>query len=429
VTTTPKPCWYKCVPFDLDAPLYGPSAVHPIFEYKPSELPTLAQYLANAETSWVGDQMRSSAAWWHSVDKDTGSYGWDFALNTGGEMIGSILDMTANMTSAEAMYTGAQRIKHRADLVMQGELEAGSNPVWATAQMVSSVAGDVVGYNNILEASFNVDRETMTAVGGATERWSLGLAGAGQVLLTGAGGLGKVWDVELRIPTAVTRFNARAASKIEALARVNRALLEKMGGGVSKALKAAEQCLEPSMAKGAWMIPDALKRTIRNAKSGFARAIQNMPRPYWDFGRLNSFPGAAFPSWKRAAKTGERVYVHYDEAGKINYIGITEDLEVRAGQHRLDPSKTGETMKPITDALTHDQARTIEGMLIRQRLQEARSKGLITGREPIEEQLQKAGLLNKNRGRDVSRWIEDLDPDDFIKEFDEIFDIKTPDGR
>jgi hypothetical protein len=107
-----------------------------------------------------------------------------------------------------------------------------------------------------------------------------------------------------------------------------------------------------------------------------------------------------------AAKTGERVYAHLDENGNINYYGITEDLKRRAGEHRLDPSKTGETMTPITDALSHDQARTIEGMLIRQRLDEARLKGLITGREPIEEQLQKAGLLNKNRGRDQSRWLD-----------------------
>jgi hypothetical protein len=67
-------------------------------------------------------------------------------------------------------------------------------------------------------------------------------------------------------------------------------------------------------------------------------------------------------------------------------------------------------------------------MRIRQRLSEARAKGLIDGTESVEEQLRKAGLLNKNRGRDPSRWL-DLDPDDFIKEFDETFNIRTPDGR
>jgi hypothetical protein len=85
-------------------------------------------------------------------------------------------------------------------------------------------------------------------------------------------------------------------------------------------------------------------------------------------------------------------------------------------------------MKPVTEALTHDEARTIEAKLIRQRLIEARKKGLIDGTEPVAEQLKKAGLLNQNRGRDPSRWL-DIDEDDFIKESDEVFDIRTPDKK
>jgi hypothetical protein len=83
-------------------------------------------------------------------------------------------------------------------------------------------------------------------------------------------------------------------------------------------------------------------------------------------------------------------------------------------------------MKPLTDELSHDEVRTIEAKLIRKRLDEARAKGLIDGTEPIEEQLKKAGLLNKNRGRDPDRWLN-IDPADFIREFDERFDIRTPD--
>jgi predicted GIY-YIG superfamily endonuclease len=97
-----------------------------------------------------------------------------------------------------------------------------------------------------------------------------------------------------------------------------------------------------------------------------------------------------------APKTGESVYVHKDAEGKVNYIGISDDPPRRAGEHRLDPEKTGETMETITDPLTHDQARTIEGKLIRERLREAKAKGLIDGTEPIEEQLRKADLLNKS---------------------------------
>lgn len=86
-------------------------------------------------------------------------------------------------------------------------------------------------------------------------------------------------------------------------------------------------------------------------------------------------------------------------------------------------------MVPLTEIIPHGHARTIEASLIRRRLSEARAKGLIDGTELIEEQLRKAGLLNKNRGRTPDRWL-DIDPDDFIRDFDsEGFDIRTPGGR
>jgi predicted GIY-YIG superfamily endonuclease len=121
----------------------------------------------------------------------------------------------------------------------------------------------------------------------------------------------------------------------------------------------------------------------------------------------------------------EHVYVHRDNNGDVNYIGITDDLKRRAAEHRLDVSKTGETMHPMTDALTHGEARTIEAKLIRERLDEARANGEITGRESIEVQLQKAGLHNKNRGRDPDRWLK-IDIQGYLKPSNEKFDIRTP---
>jgi hypothetical protein len=82
-------------------------------------------------------------------------------------------------------------------------------------------------------------------------------------------------------------------------------------------------------------------------------------------------------------------------------------------------------MAPITEALTHDQARTIEAKLIRERLRAARANGDITGLEPVEVQLQKAGLHNKNRGRDPDRWLN-IDIQQYLKPINEKFDIKTP---
>jgi hypothetical protein len=69
-------------------------------------------------------------------------------------------------------------------------------------------------------------------------------------------------------------------------------------------------------------------------------------------------------------------------------------------------------MEVITEPQTHGIARTIEAKLIRKRLVDARRDGLIGGTEPIQEQLSKSGLLNKNRGRDPVRW-ENVDPREF----------------
>ncbi len=82
-------------------------------------------------------------------------------------------------------------------------------------------------------------------------------------------------------------------------------------------------------------------------------------------------------------------------------------------------------MTVLTGPQTHDTVRTLEGMELRRRLDEARAEGKITGREPIVEQMRKSGLDNKNRGRIDERW-KDLDPDDYIIDGGKNFDINTP---
>jgi RHS repeat-associated protein len=101
----------------------------------------------------------------------------------------------------------------------------------------------------------------------------------------------------------------------------------------------------------------------------------------------------------------ESVYVQ-TKNGKETYIGISNDAERRAAEHALDASKTGDKMRVRNNPLSHDDARTIEAKLIRARLAEAQEKGLITGAEPVKEQLEKAGLDNLNRGRDPSKWTD-----------------------
>jgi len=126
---------------------------------------------------------------------------------------------------------------------------------------------------------------------------------------------------------------------------------------------------------------------------------------------------------EKAAIVREYVYVHEDDDGGVNYIGITDNPSRRSGEHSRDSEKTGSTMRVISEPVSHDEARTIEGTLIRQRLVEASAEGLITGTEPIAEQLEKAGLLNRNRGREQSRWVN-IDIDDYLIDDGKTFSLK-----
>ena len=56
-------------------------------------------------------------------------------------------------------------------------------------------------------------------------------------------------------------------------------------------------------------------------------------------------------------------------------------------------------MLAITKQLSHDEARTLEAVLIRRIVAKADMDDLIDGTEPIAQQLQKAGIDNLNRGR------------------------------
>ena len=137
---------------------------------------------------------------------------------------------------------------------------------------------------------------------------------------------------------------------------------------------------------------------------------------------------APSPAASASKSNGEVVYQHRNESGEINYYGITCNPPLRACQHRADSEKTGATMEVITEPQTHGVARTVEAKLIRQRLAEARANGLIDGTEPIQEQLAKAGLLNKNRGRDPVRW-EGVDPEEVVVDPIDTFDIQTRESK
>lgn len=85
--------------------------------------------------------------------------------------------------------------------------------------------------------------------------------------------------------------------------------------------------------------------------------------------------------------------------GQVKYYGITErDPRIRGNEH-IDKENLldGEIMQIIAKDVNHDQARTIEATKIREAIFSANAHQLST----VEEQLNKAGLRNKNRGRDI----------------------------
>jgi RHS repeat-associated protein len=98
----------------------------------------------------------------------------------------------------------------------------------------------------------------------------------------------------------------------------------------------------------------------------------------------------------------EVVYQLVDSKGNVVYYGITKQNPLdRANDHVRD-GKDFAHMEVLTGDVGHDQARSLEGALIRERL--ADRVGSYKASDSIEDQLNKSGLLNKNRGREKHRW-------------------------
>lgn len=105
----------------------------------------------------------------------------------------------------------------------------------------------------------------------------------------------------------------------------------------------------------------------------------------------------------------ELVYQLLNDKGEVVYYGITSrTAEERLTEHLANPEKIGKVanMEVLAEGLSHDQARSIEGALIRKRMDE-RLSAIDKAKLSIEDQLKKAGLINKNRGRVAERWTVD----------------------
>ncbi|WP_374173284.1 DUF6531 domain-containing protein [Flavobacterium tructae] len=108
--------------------------------------------------------------------------------------------------------------------------------------------------------------------------------------------------------------------------------------------------------------------------------------------------------WVDIFGLSELVYQLLNDRGEVIYYGITERTALQRGQEHINGTKTTApkdfaTMQVLAEDLNHDQARTLEATLIRERLEDRVDDYLVT--DSIEEKLRKSGLLNKNRGRDI----------------------------
>ncbi|WP_415940522.1 RHS repeat-associated core domain-containing protein [Phocaeicola coprocola] len=111
--------------------------------------------------------------------------------------------------------------------------------------------------------------------------------------------------------------------------------------------------------------------------------------------------------WLDLLGLDELVYQLLNEQDEVVYYGITSrTAEKRFAEHLANLEKRGKIarIEILAENLTHDEARSIEGALIRRRITQRLTNEQIR-KLSVEEQLKEAGLINKNRGRDPNRWI------------------------
>ncbi|MHC5309161.1 hypothetical protein ACYSNM_03625 [Myroides sp. LJL116] len=93
----------------------------------------------------------------------------------------------------------------------------------------------------------------------------------------------------------------------------------------------------------------------------------------------------------------ELVYQLLDKNGNVVYYGITSRTALdRLSEH--ERVKVFAHMETLAEGLNHDQARSMEGASIRNRINERLTSDQMKSLS-IEDQLAKAGLLNVNRCR------------------------------
>ncbi len=98
----------------------------------------------------------------------------------------SFFNIAAGLVTPRSYVDSYNTTVDRSANVMAGEMVRGSGGTWAVSQGISSIVGDAVGYNNVMEGGFGVDRQTGQLLNGV-DRTSRTLMGGSQLILTGVG--------------------------------------------------------------------------------------------------------------------------------------------------------------------------------------------------------------------------------------------------
>jgi RHS repeat-associated protein len=112
----------------------------------------------------------------------TSSTAWNYQMLNSATAFSMAAGAITPRTYVEGYHSGVDRAAN----VMAGEMVNGSGMTWSVLQGTSSIVGDAVGYNSIMEGGFGVDRQTGELLDGV-DRTSRTLMGSSQVILTGVG--------------------------------------------------------------------------------------------------------------------------------------------------------------------------------------------------------------------------------------------------
>jgi len=226
ITPTPKPCYYECITFDEDVPIYGPAAQNPIFEFQESPLYSALDSLR------PGDLARGAGRNF----RDMGIGIKDLSINVTGTLAWGGAALAHGRETADEFY-GAQAVAMGGTFVGLGELAAAGivsmTPVRPIAAAINP--GYVAQQEAVLEA---VAVEAFLGGEGHSALEQAGYAGANlATLFLAPAKLGQIAAMSrsARVASAARLgAPAKVASLLEALRGVTGLARGRLGTGLDR---------------------------------------------------------------------------------------------------------------------------------------------------------------------------------------------------